>query len=69
MTSGGFSFVGGGVPFGKLILIALFGAGMVIINIIISTSMTSIRGVMLTSNITSSSLFEPTFIPIKFSLS
>src|SRR5581483_4205388 len=58
---------GGGVPTGKFRFTEWFWIGIVMINMMIKTSMTSINGVMLTSIITSGSpdpLPEPTFMPM-----
>src|SRR4051794_16305565 len=67
MISGG---LGGGLlgPIGMFILTACVWIGIVMISMMISTSITSISGVVLMSIITSSSAAEPTFIAMFCSL-
>jgi len=70
-TTGSFKG-GGGLPAGMLRLTLCNCTGMVMINMMISTSITSISGVVLMSIITSGSpepLPEPMFIPMVVSLS
>ena len=64
MISGGLGGGGALLGTGMFILTACVWMGMVMMNMINNTSITSINGVVLMSTITSSSLLFPTFIPM-----